>query len=224
MDQKDIPHSNKKVIFFAIGAISLVFLSLFLAYLTVGSSTNNTSKDIEGNTSQLPSDGTKSNDTEKRQTASSIDPTPVSGWKAYRSEKFIIHHPANWQVSELVLSGGKTGVGIKPLVNNSNANFVVSVEPRSSAQKFKNTLENYKALGFTQTSVRVSNLTGTRISGSFSPKSASASANVNAIHTVYVVLDKGNETYAVDFSYSSPRIDNQLELTVKEMIDSLRIL
>ncbi len=221
MEQDVPPHSNKKIILLAIGAIGLTFLFLVIAIFAVNSSTNS-------NTT-APSEEAVDNSAGEQPVNADGELVPSStkvqdGFEVYKNADYSINYPSDWQLDELNLTEGIRGISLKPAVDlGSSSNAVLTVTVSDPAvQKIKQSEQTYTKLGFKSSSVNINNVRASKLYGTLPPKTASSSAQTKFIQTGYIFLGDGGNNYFFDYSYVNLNIDTGLENTMDKIISSFK--
>lgn len=213
------PHSNKKVILYALAAAGATILLLVVSALSLGSG----EKDTPQNTQVPQSNNTESSEgvDPVKTEAGAIDPTPADGWKVHKGPDYSINYPPDWKIQILSFPNGDVGTSIQSveLLPSEPSVLIVSTnsEPRVTQQK-----QNvYIDLGFKKSTVVIDNIQAVKLTGSI--KSASASASTPAVTATHIYLTKGQTEYLLKYSYMGRGVDQTLESLFEKMISSFRL-
>lgn len=214
---EEVPHSNKKVLLLAGGAIGVTLIFLFLAYWT-----------IRPNNTASPSAAESENEAKTTDLSSEqpANPTSVSGWKVYKNDRFTLEYPPDWSSREVKLANGGAQVKLTPLTKSKlTPVMAIIADSISAAPSIRQKQQLFLNLGFATESYSVDELTATKIKGTLPPsnKPASASAKKTAtLQLTHIFLDKGNFSYLFDYSYVSDQRNEELESVFTKMISSFK--
>ncbi len=224
MDQDIPPHSNKKVILLAVGAVGLILIFLFITIFAVNSTVNdNVSNQPQAISENPTAEEQPANPNGETEPSVSVAP---DGWKIYQNSAYSILYPSGWTPSELNLSGGVKGISLKPvasLINSSDAILTVTVND-PSAQKIRQSEQMYIKLGFKPSSININNTIASKLSGTIPAKTTSSIAGSKVVYTGYIILDNSGSSYLFDYSYVNSNNDAELENTMDKIISSFKLL
>lgn len=216
------PHSNKQIILFALVAVVLILLSLFIAMMTVNSGEGENSEKEQVSQNNNDSVNKKQNGT-NLQNVKPEDKKVIDGWKEYKSAEFSINYPPDWQLTELNLTGGVKGIGLKPIANIGNSsNIILTVSINDPAvQKLNQSEDAYMNMGFKRSTLTINNTKATKLFGTIPPKTGgSISPQQKYIYTGYVTVNHLGNSFLFDYSYVNTDVNKNVEDTITKIIAS----
>ena len=206
---EDPTHSNKKVILVAVGAVGVVLLFLFLAYLKVESDgKSNISTDSQQPEPEISSP-----------VDSDRNPTPTeasmhdNNLKTYQNAQYSINYPTDWIIEELSFPDGDTGVSVVPNTSSSvNPSLLIVESKPISSSSVKQKQQFYIDSGLTSSNYIIDNTQATRLRGTID----------NAIQLNNIYFSKGDSDYLLKYMYLGKGVDQSLEAIFIQMISSFK--